>query len=93
MKPADIAALRADLGATRALLAQYGEHNSRACDRIYELELRLLRALRAARRLRRERDIARRQVAAVQASAQRAARDGQVGALAAELPAAWRAAS
>ena len=92
MKHLDTDALLSDVRRLRALVAMLGEQNSDACDRIYALEQAVVRATAERRRLRRERDVARRQLAAVQQSAQRAARAGQVEALAAELPEAWRAA-
>lgn len=79
----------ARLDATRRVGDGLAHENSRNCDRIFALETALRRAWASRRRLRRERDMARRQLAAVQSGAQRLARAGRSDVLAAEVPESW----
>lgn len=65
--------------------------DSSACDRIFNLEHSVRRHVAARRRLRRERDVARRQLAALRRNAQRLALLGRVDVLGAELPDVWSA--
>lgn len=80
----------ATLDAIGATVERLGLENSAQCDRIFALEAAVRRGWERERRLRRERDVARRQLAALRDSAQRLARAGRTDVLGAELPEVWR---
>lgn len=79
----DMTAMRVDMAELRARLAQSDSD-------VWERDAQIASLVRELRDARDELRVLRRQLAALQGSAQRAAREGQVELLAAELPAAWR---
>lgn len=81
----------ATLDALGAAVERIGLENSGQCDRIHALEAAVRRGWARERRLRRERDVERRKLAALRASAQRLARAGRADVIGAELPEVWRA--